>query len=79
MICRQSYNSHVTGDHWMTIRKLSNVRFDGLYQSPDQLGVSPTLKRKIEERNYKVYFSSAQTLSVPNVKKRSPYETHEGI
>jgi hypothetical protein len=30
MICCQSHNCHVTGDHLKIIRKLSNIRFDSL-------------------------------------------------
>jgi hypothetical protein len=69
-VCRQSRNCHLTGDHWKIIRKLSNVGFGGLNQSPDKRGISPTLKiKQTEETIYKVYFSSAQTLPVSNVKK----------
>jgi hypothetical protein len=79
MICRQPYNCHVTGDHWKIIRKLSNIRFEGLYQPPDKRGFSSTLKiKQIEERTYKVYFSSTQTLLVSNLKK-GPFKSPEGM
>lgn len=74
IICHQSHNCNVTVYHWKIVRKLSNIRFDDTYQSPENRGISPTLKINLRS----LLFFSTDYICI-KCKQKLSYESHEDM